>query len=240
MALKYRLTQKQFDDLDESVQALYSEDGDGFVLDVDGAVDKKKLSEFRTSNRTLNTKLKELEEKYGDIDLDEVQELLSKKQEMEEGKLIAAGEVETVIEQRVKKALAPLKEQNEALQTQVGEGKEHLNRLLIDQRVTRIASKMGAHPTAIDDICNRARRSFKIQEGEAIAVDDDGDPRLNGKGEHFTMDDWMGELKTKVAPHCFQGVKGGNEQGNEQGNKPLSDMSSHDKIKAGVEKAQKR
>ena len=51
MGLKYRIRTR--DEAPEEQRGLYAEREGGWVLDVEGAVDKAKIDEFRTTNVTL-------------------------------------------------------------------------------------------------------------------------------------------------------------------------------------------
>ena len=49
------------------LQSLYVEGDGGFVLDVEGAVDKTKLDEFRTNNIALSNQLSETKRRFEGI-----------------------------------------------------------------------------------------------------------------------------------------------------------------------------
>ncbi len=96
MSLKFIVD--SVDGLSEDVAALYSKNEDGkFYLEVEGAVSKTKLDEFRENNVRV---LKELD-KYKGIDPSKYADLLKLQAKADEKKLIDAGELDKVVEQRV-------------------------------------------------------------------------------------------------------------------------------------------
>src|SRR6185295_7136755 len=83
------------DEIPAELQSLYVERDGAFVLDVDGAVDKTRVDEFRANNITLANQLAEQKRRFEGIDPDEARQLAEKQ-------ALQAGEVEKVIEGRVR------------------------------------------------------------------------------------------------------------------------------------------
>ena len=100
MPLKYKFKTK--DEIPAEHLPLYAERDGAWLLDVDGAVEKSKLDEFRTSNVSLLKERDDLKKRYEGIDPDEVHKLADEKRRLEEGAQLKAGEVEKVVEARVK------------------------------------------------------------------------------------------------------------------------------------------
>ena len=65
------------------------------MLDVEGAVEKSKLDEFRHTNVSLLKERDELKQRYEGIDLEEVRQLTEEKRRLEETALLKAGELKT-------------------------------------------------------------------------------------------------------------------------------------------------
>jgi len=65
MAIKFKAKTKE--EIPTELQALYVEGDGGFVLDVEGAVDKTKLDEFRTNNIALSNQLAETKRRFEGI-----------------------------------------------------------------------------------------------------------------------------------------------------------------------------
>ena len=70
MALKFKV--KTREEIPTEQAALYVERDGAFVMDIEGAVDKSKLEEFRAHNIAVNNELKAWKERYEGIDPDEV------------------------------------------------------------------------------------------------------------------------------------------------------------------------
>ena len=100
MALQFKFKSKE--EIPAEHLSLYAEREGGWVLDVDGAVEKTKLDEFRTTNVSLLKERDELKKRYEGIDPEEVRKLADEKRRLEEAQQIKAGEAEKVVEARVK------------------------------------------------------------------------------------------------------------------------------------------
>jgi hypothetical protein len=82
MAIKFKTQTK--DQIPPELQSLYVERDGSFVLDVEGAVDKSKLDEFRANNIALANQLAEHTKRFQGIDPEEVRKLAEEKQRLEE------------------------------------------------------------------------------------------------------------------------------------------------------------
>jgi hypothetical protein len=127
MALKFKIKSK--DEVPAEQQSLYVERDGVWLLDVEGAVDKSKLDEFRTTNVSLLKERDELKKRFEDIDPDEVRKLADEKRRLEEGAQLKAGEVEKVVEARVKalkgdfdKQLSAATSERDALNARLADG----------------------------------------------------------------------------------------------------------------------
>ena len=100
MPLKFKFKTK--DEIPADHLPLYAEREGGWILDVEGAVDKSKLDEFRHTNVSLLKERDELKKRYEGIDPEEVRQLTEEKRRLEETAQLKAGEVEKVLEAQVK------------------------------------------------------------------------------------------------------------------------------------------
>ena len=91
MALKFKFKTK--DEIPAEHLPLYAERDGAWQLDVDGAVEKTKLDEFRTTNVSLLKERDELKKRFEGIDPDEVRKLADEKRRLEEGAQLKAGEL---------------------------------------------------------------------------------------------------------------------------------------------------
>ena len=110
MSLKFKFKTK--DEIPADHLPLYAERDGAWVLDVEGAVDKAKLDEFRTTNVALLKERDELKQRFEGIDPDAVRQLTAEKQRLEEERQLKAGEVEKVIEARSKSLKADFDKQH--------------------------------------------------------------------------------------------------------------------------------
>ena len=102
MALKLRYKTKE--EVPAEMQSIYVERDGEFALDVDGVVDKAKHDEFRAANVALKKELEDQKKRFEGIDPDEVRKLAEEKQQLEETQQLKLGEVEKVLENRMKTA----------------------------------------------------------------------------------------------------------------------------------------
>jgi hypothetical protein len=216
MALKFKFKSK--DEIPAEHLALYSERDGAWVLDVEGGADKAKLDEFRDSNTALKKKNDELTQRFAGIDPEEVRKLAEEKRHLEEAQQLKAGEVEKVVENRIKGIKADLDKQVSTLSTERDALTARLTAIQIDQGVITTATKRGLRPTAMPDITARARSIFRLVNGVPTAFDADGKTVRYGKDglTPMTLDEWV-EAQVSEAPHLFESNAGGGAAGNGSG-----------------------
>jgi hypothetical protein len=231
MSLKFVVD--SVDGLSADMAALYSKNADGkFYLEVEGAVSKTKLDEFRDNNVRV---LKELE-KFKGIDPTKYADLLALQAKADEKKLIDAGELDKVVEQRVGQMRTTYDTEIEKLTRANTSAQRQLESLLIDSAVRDAAIKSGVQPTAIEDVLLRAKSTFQIKEGAPVPIDSAGVTIYGKDGSTpMTIADWTVGLK-KQAPHLFQGSTGGGAGGSGKlSMDATSKMSPNQKITAGLD-----
>ncbi len=216
MALKFKFKSK--DEIPAEQQALYVERDGGWVLDVDGAVDKSKLDEFRTNNIALSNQLAEQKKRFEGIDPDEVRKLAGEKQRLEEAQQIKSGEAEKVVESRLKAAKTEWDKEFAAVTGERDSLNARLTAIQIDQGVITVATKRGLRPTAIPDITARARSVFRLVDGAPRAYEADGQTVRVGKDgiTPMTLDEWV-EQQVADAPHLFESNVGSGAASNGSG-----------------------
>lgn len=208
MALKFKVKSK--DELAPELHALYHEKDGAFFLDVEGVADKAKLDEFRTTNVSLLKQLEEMKTRFEGINPDEVRKLAEEKQKLEEEKQLKAGEVERVMESRVKAATSPLEKQLGAITAERDALHTRLASIQIDQAVVTAATQRGLRPTALPDITARARHTFRLVNGVPQAYEADGQTARMGKDglTPLTLAEWI-DAQVSEAPHLFESNAGG-------------------------------
>jgi len=221
MPLKYKYATKQ--EIPAEHQPFYVERDGAWLLDADGIVSQAKLDEFRQNNITLTNQLK----KFEGIDPDAVRQLADDKRKLEEAAQIKAGEVDKVIEARLKSARAEWDKTHGVIAAERDALHGRLTAIQIDQAVVTEATKRGLRPTAITDITARARQTFKLVNGVPQAFDSDGQTARMGKDGPMTLAEWVDALVSD-APHLFEAnagsgaaVSGGGAAGNRSVKNPF-------------------
>ena len=216
MPLKYKFKTK--DEIPAEHLPHYAERDGAWVLDVDGAVEKSKLDEFRNTNVSLIKERDDLKKRYEGIDPDAVKALADEKRQLEEAQQLKAGEVEKVVENRIKGVKADLEKQIATLSGERDALKGRLTSIQIDQGVLTVATKRGLRPTAIPDITARARSIFRLVNGVPTAFEPDGKALRYGKDglTPMTLDEWV-DAQVSEAPHLFESNAGGGAAGNGSG-----------------------
>lgn len=224
------------EDIPENIRSFYSQGSDGaYYLQVEGAVDKARLDEFRDNNVNLQKQL----DRFKGVDPARIQEMLENERKIAEKKLIDAGDIEGLVAQRVNTMKQEYEGQISELNTRFATANRQLETLLIDNEVRAFATKIGVAPTAVDDVLLRAKTVFSVEDGRPVAKDRDGKIVYGKDGQtSLGIGDWMGGLKEQ-APHLFQPSQGTGSRHNNgtagQGNEKLSPTS---KIAAGLASGQ--
>jgi len=229
--MKFKIA--KLEDVEESLRQYYKAGADGaYYLEVEGAVDKSKLDEFRNNNIDLAKRL----EAFKDMDPAKVQEMLDNERKIAEKKLIDAGDIEGLVNQRISAMKADHDKVINTLNGQLTVSNRQLETLLIDNSVREVAAKIGVVPSAVDDVLLRAKTVFKVEGGAPVAKDSAGNTIYGKDGtSSLGIGDWVGGLKEQ-APHLFGTSAGSGAQnrgpGNINGNQKLSPAQ---KISAGLQ-----
>ena len=216
MALKFKHPTKA--EIPAELQSLYLERDGAWFLDVDGAVEKSKLEEFRTTNVALLKENRELKERFEGINPDEVRKLADEKRQLEEAQQLKAGEVEKVIDARVRSVKGDLEKRLTGLASERDALTARLTAIQIDQAVVSEATQRGLRATAIPDITARARHTFRLVNGVPQAFESDGQTvRMARDGvTPLSLADWL-DAQVSDAPHLFENSAGSGAAGNGSG-----------------------
>lgn len=211
-SLKFML--ENVDDLEDPVKGLYSKHTDGnFYLDVDGAVAKGKVDEFRDNNISLKQQLEEVNKKFESVDLEKYNEMLNAEALDDGKKRVTLDKVDGIVEDRTKAMKGEYETQIGNLKTQIGNQGSQLNGLLIDGAVRDAAVEARVRKGALEDVVLRAQTTFKVIEGKAVAHDTDGKIVYGKNGtDPLTPSEWITGLKG-TAEHLFEQSKGGGAGG---------------------------
>lgn len=216
MALKYKYAKRE--EIPAEQTGFYVERDGAFILDAEGATDKTKADEMRNHNIELRKQLEQLNARFDGIDPEQVRQLAAEKQRLEEERQLKAGEVDKVVENRVKSLKADWDKQVATLTTERDTLTSRLTAIQIDQGIITAATKRGLRPTAIPDITARARMVFKLVNGAPRAFEADGTTVRYGRDgvTPMTLEEWV-DAQTSDAPHLFESNAGGGAAGNPAG-----------------------
>ena len=230
MPIKFRLD--TLEGLDTTIAALYSKADDGkYYAQVEGAVAKERLDEFRTNNINLTRDLETARAESGSwkTKYDDLKANAPKKDDY-----VLKTDVDDMVNTRVatmkEEHDAALKERDDKLANQ----DTQLSSLLIDSAVRRAATEHKVLDTAVDDVILRAKMSFKVEDGKAVAYDDKGNVVYGKDGSTpQSIGEWVESLKGS-AGHLFEGSQGSGAYHHHQSSADMSKMSPLQKITGGL------
>ncbi len=213
MPLPYQLKSKN--EVSDELSNYYVERDGVFVLDVAGVVDKSHADELRKTNSDLLRQLNEHQQRFDGIDPVEVRKLSDEKRKLEEQQHLKAGEVERVVESRVKQATSTWEKQLGSVTSERDALNARLSVIQIDQAIVTEATKRGLRATALPDITARARHTFRLVNGVPQAFESDGQTIRAGKDglTPLSLAEWI-DLQVSEAPHLFEANVGGGTPGN--------------------------
>lgn len=197
------------------------------------------VSGLKSKNSELLGKLKESSEslkRFDGIDPDAVRGILQRFSDDEEAQLIAGGKIDEVLNKRTERLRADSDKQIKAANERADKAESFANKFkdrVLGDAIRSAALKAGALPEASDDMILRARGTFKLNdEGEAVAVDANGDVLFGKDGKTpLSPVEWAESLK-ETAPHLFPRAEGTDAGGHKQhggGALKRSEMSASDK-----------
>lgn len=189
---------------------LYRQDGSVWVLDVEGMEPAEKVSQFRNANIDL----KKIVARFGanaddpatvDKVLEEFNDLKSREGEIRDARLIKAGKVEEVVEERIKKARDDWQTSDRKKDDTIRTLNEQLSTVTIDRELIDEATKLGVKASAVQDIKLRGRATFKMKDGKIVAVDEKGEPAYGKDTKPLTIPEFISDLATTDSgKHLFE------------------------------------
>lgn len=213
----FKFVLDSLDGIEETHKAFYKKNEDGkYYLQVDGVADKTKVDEFRSSNIDLRQQMETIQAKFKNVDLDQYQEMLKQANDQRDKKLIDAGKIDELVEERVGSMRTEMQKTIDGL-TGTNQGLTgQLEKHLVDGAISSAAAKAGAKGEAIDVLSLLARQTFKLHEGAAVPFD--GDKVVYGKDGTApkTVTEWITEMQ-EVRPFLFEQSSGGGGQGGSGG-----------------------
>lgn len=181
-------------------------------------------AEVRAAKVAQENAVKEALKAFEGIDPEKVRAMMTKLGTDEEQALIAAGQIDKVIEKRMEKQRAALLKEVEAANGKAAGAMEVASTFMervLDNHVRAAAAKAGLHPSAVDDALLHARRLFSLNDdGEAVQFVKDSETEVvmgkDGKTP-YSPAEWLESMK-ESKPHWFPaGASGGGSGGGKGG-----------------------
>lgn len=225
------------DSVNEQYRGLYTknEETGKFQLQVEGAVPRAKLDEFRNNNITLTNEKQSLQDKldkFKDIDPSKWEEYKTKAEAFK-----GDGDIDKIVAQRLEAATAQHRQTVEDLSTKLSTATNDLHKNLIGTEVKSAAMRAGAIPAALDDIARRAEGTFAVVNGKPV-IQKDGQVVYGADGvSPMSAFEWAKNL-AKDAPYYFAENQGGGGKGGSFNTEvPRDKMTPAQKIAAGLNNA---
>jgi hypothetical protein len=208
MALKFKYQTKA--EIPAEQAGLYIERDGSWVLDAEGVVEKTRLEEFRANNTELLKERDELRQRFEGIDPEEVRRVAEEKRKLEEAAQLKAGEVDKVIDARVRAVKTELEKQLALANGERQALTARLTAIQIDQAVVSEATKRGLRTSAAADILARARSVLRLVNGAPVVCEADGQTARMGKDgvTPMALAEWL-DTQVSEAPHLFEANAGG-------------------------------
>lgn len=193
---------------------------------------------LKSKNSELLGKLKEQGDnlkRFDGIDPDAVRTILQRFSDDEEAKLIANGQIDEVLNKRTERMRTDSDKQIKAANDRADKAEAFSNKFrdrVLGDSIRAAALKAGAIPDAVDDLILRAKGLFQVnEEGEAVAVDKDGNQLLGKDGKTpLSPFEWAESMKD-TAPHLWPRAEGSGAGAHKNGggNLKRSEMSQSQK-----------
>lgn len=191
-----------------SLKDHYKQNAEGkWELQVEGAVAKSKVEEFRNKNIELQKELDATKAKYKDVDPEKWGDYKAAYDDVQTGKAIKKEGFEEAVAKRVEAMKADMETKLKAEQEARAKAEGDLTTLRLDHALRDAGNKRGIRKEAVNDLLLRGRQSLKFEDGKLIAYGDDGQKRYGANGDPMTADEWADDL-LKNAPHLFEPNKG--------------------------------
>ena len=224
--LKFKLDSKSFTALNEVEQSFYAKLGEGYELQVEGAADKSKLDEFRSSN-VEHMKKAEL---YKGVDLEKYRAMEEQERQLKDQELIKSGDIEGLVSQRTTSIVsdyeAKISTLNEQIKSSTGNYNTVVSKYEIEGAAVKAFTEHKISPDAFDAIMSQINNKFSIDNGRVIAKD--GDNILSGSNGNLTVSEFVASQ-----PEIFKIQSSG---GNGSGNNSNAGMSNPDSLRAAYTK----
>lgn len=211
------------EEVPEAFRTEYVKQADGtFVLDTN-VEEHPALHGLKSALTNVRTELKQTKDevsKYSGIDPERYRTLQEQERKIKEGELIAAGKMDELVALRTTALRESLQAETVSERNKREALERQLNTLVIDNAVQVAASKLGVKKTALDDVLNRARQTFRTVEGQAVAYKGDAPVYAKDGVSMLGIEEWLSALP-QTASHLFEDSTGSGAPGGNSGKKPV-------------------
>lgn len=217
------ITKEQHGELNELMQAEYSEASDGaFVLKLDGVprgfVESTRLDEMRTNNQKLTTANAGLTEKLGTfdgIDPAVARELIDTKDQLDRSALVKAGDLEGLVQAELQKGLAPLQTELETERAARKKSDQIADKAVVDNKVLSAGGDFGKIRKGASSVLVLKAREQGWANVDGTLLQTNAEGEVIGR----SINDWVA---TNAAPggdlaFIFEASKGGGAEDGEPG-----------------------
>lgn len=202
-----KLEVSSLEDVPEAHRDLYEERDGRYVIP--GITSNARLREFRETNEELkrtNIDLAERLKRVDGVDMEEYERLREQEKKIQEKKLIDAGDVDALLEQRYGPERAKLIEERDTAERSAAEAQTALQSVVVMRGIAEAVAGRAAEG-AIEDIQRRAREAGWQADGENLIRRVDGNIVYTSDGTPETITEWVQGL-SQQAPHLFRGSSG--------------------------------
>lgn len=230
MKPKYRYPVANKDEIPAELSAYYKESNGFLVLDIEGAADAEKLTEFRNTNTRLTGEIEiiaaaatgKTAAEFRGAKHDAILAEITAAREAAEAAGSAKGkeEIDKAATARIEALKTSHAREIATREERITKQNTELSRLKIDHKILELGTAAGLLPTAADDLAARASRVFSLDEhGQIIARKPDGTALFDDKGEDMTPEKWIESQRT-AATHLFKPAEGTGSPGGGGGGAP--------------------
>ena len=226
--LDFKIDSESFEKLNDVEKTFYAQAGDGYQLQVNGAVDKTKIDEFRATNVDL---LKQ-QEAFKGVDLEKYRKLEEQERKLRDKELIDKGEFDTLLAENTNVMKSDYEAKIDTLTLQLNDSSNNYNTMLskfeIDGAATKAFADHKISPDAYDAVLSQIRSKFSVDNGQVVAKD--GESILTGADGNLTVSEFVA-----TQPEIFKiQSTGGNGNGNNNTASMAAGKTTQDKIAAGL------
>lgn len=198
----------------DEIKALYKQEGEKFVLEVEGLPDTKGLKTALEKERGQVKTLKKDLAAFKDFDTEKYKDLLNREAELMQHD---PAKVEEMINSRVEQNNKAWQGKYEELSQTLDSKDRRLSDLLVTEELRKVGGELGvANEEAMSDFVSRGKAIFRL-DGDAV-VPKNGDEVVYGESgvEPLTMREF-GKKLSETATHLFKSSAGGGATGGGDG-----------------------